>query len=56
MSSETPEPITVVVTCHTAGCGNGDHAITVTTFAGAGFTCGVCGETITDVVEGGDTG
>lgn len=42
--------VTAVATCHTAGCGNGEIAITVETVAGATVTCGVCGELITDVV------
>jgi hypothetical protein len=43
--------VTVVATCHTGGCDNGEIALTVETVAGATVTCGVCGELITDVVS-----
>lgn len=51
---------TVMVTCHTEGCGNEGHAIELP--AGSdmdgewtpttAFACGVCGQAITDVNPG----
>ena len=49
----TETPITfvdVVLTCHTEECGNDGVAVTLTVPDGAvTYTCGACGQPITDV-------
>lgn len=43
---------TLTVTCHTEGCGNAGHAIPLEVDDDVeGAVCGVCGQTIDDVVE-----
>ena len=46
-----PEELrTAVLTCHTPGCGNADHAIPLDVPLDVDlYACGACGEPITDV-------
>ena len=39
------------VTCHTAGCSNGEIIISVIGIENSMVICGVCSQEITDIVE-----
>lgn len=47
---ENPTLVTRVLTCHTEGCGNADEGISVDVPEDVGaYSCGVCGQPITDI-------
>jgi hypothetical protein len=46
---ELPEPAEHTGTCHTDGCANADHPITMLVIPGSSWICGVCGQPIEDV-------
>lgn len=46
-----PEWREVTVTCHTEGCGNAGHALTVSVTGEAVGSCGACGQPITDITD-----